>query len=98
MHDLETCQKILLKCGANGGSDLQCWRNLVEKVNAKKIDFIPMRKKKDKPSELTCSSGHSSHFYGEKRRENVSSYGLTKQYHSAQIYDKIIRNAGRNGG
>ena len=28
-------------CGANAGSGLQCWRNLVEKVNAKKIEAVP---------------------------------------------------------
>jgi len=33
----ETRQKILMKCGGNGGSGFQEWRNLVEKVNAKKI-------------------------------------------------------------
>jgi hypothetical protein len=39
MHGLETWQKILLNCGANRGSGLQYWWNLVEKVNAKKIDL-----------------------------------------------------------
>jgi len=34
---LETWQKILLKCGANTGS--RYWRNLAEKVNAKKTEL-----------------------------------------------------------
>jgi hypothetical protein len=32
-------QKILLKCGANLWAGLQDWWNLVEKVNAKKIEM-----------------------------------------------------------
>jgi hypothetical protein len=38
--DVENGQKISLKSGANAGSGLQCWRNLVEKVTAKKKGLI----------------------------------------------------------
>jgi predicted RNase H-like HicB family nuclease len=43
-------------------------------------------------------SRQSSYFYEERRRENVSPYGLIKQCHSAQIYAKIRRNVQRDGG
>jgi len=43
---LETWQKILLKVRANVVSGLQCWRNLADKVNSKKIDLTPMGKKR----------------------------------------------------
>jgi hypothetical protein len=45
-----------------------------------------------------ANAGSRPHFYEERRRENVSPYGLTKQCHSAQIYAKIRRNVERNGG
>ena len=55
---LETKQKILLRCGRNADSVLQCWLNLVEKVNAKKIDLIPHEKKKgDGTNGLTVRAG-----------------------------------------
>ncbi len=34
----KTCRKIRLKCGANTDSNFQCHRNLVEKVNGRKIE------------------------------------------------------------
>ena len=40
MPGFETEQKILLKCGANGGSALQYWRNLVEKANDRRLKHI----------------------------------------------------------
>jgi predicted RNase H-like HicB family nuclease len=43
-------------------------------------------------------SRQSSYFYEERRRENVSPYGLIKQCHSAQIYAKIKRDVQRDGG
>ena len=79
-------------------SCLKWWQNLVEKVNAQKIDLAPMKKRRGRIIWTYCSSGESSHFYEERRRESVSSYGLTRQYHSAQIYAKIRRNVERNGG
>jgi hypothetical protein len=39
---LESWQKILLKRGPNEESGLQCWRNLLEKVNGKKIELNPI--------------------------------------------------------
>ena len=39
MPGLEIWQMILVKCGANKESGLQCRQNLVKKVNAKKIDL-----------------------------------------------------------
>ena len=40
MPSLETWQKIILIHGANAESSLRCQWNLVEKVNAKKIELM----------------------------------------------------------
>jgi len=70
----------------------------VEKVNAKKIDLIPMKRRRGRTIWTCCSSGESSHFYEERSIENISAYGLTKQCHSAQIYAKIRKNVDGDGG